>query len=91
MPKGFLKLERHGGGAPFYIAIDMIARFGQSQPSGTYVVMKTMDGGESDCIIVEPSPEDLAAMIEAAQGERPRRSEFAEAMGSATGAFGGAR
>ena len=92
MPKGFIELQGSGGDSPLFVAVDQIARFGASSPRGSYVVCKTVEGGENDTLIVADTPQEISTLIEAAQQDAPRRSEFAESMGgSAVAAFGGAR
>lgn len=91
MPKGFVQLERNRRDHTYRVAADQIARYGKNNPDGSYVVLKTLDSGENETLYVVETPEEIDALIEAAQGEAPRRSEFAQAMGHAIGAFGGGR
>lgn len=89
MPRDFIKVQRFDAGL-CYINIDEIARFGVSHPRGAYVVCKAVEeGDEAITLIVDHTPEQIAALIDEARGETPRRSEFAQAMGHAM--LGGAR
>lgn len=74
--KGFVKLNRRAANFPphvFRIAVDQVARYGNYSTShtadadGSYVVLKTVDEGNSERLYVTETPEEIDALIEAAQ------------------------
>lgn len=97
MLKGFITLTNHHKGlANPRVAALNVASFARNVKGGyTEVTLfsRSLDGEHAvnDTYHVQETEEEIEALLEEAQADTPRRSEFAQAMGHAIGAFGGGR
>ena len=89
--KGFIAVTAVTYVKPVRLAVAHIVSVAAGRSAGSVITMVSKDEDQNDQFVVDETPEEIDALIEAAQGDTPRRSEFAQAMGGAISAFGGAR